>query len=145
MWNGIGLAEEIHLLDATKIQCCEVRIENVGINSVVALLFFTQASAHFCFMYISLQHYKLGRKWSLKQKLKFRDTDLFVVVVIVNLLNCVWVFCNLMYYSLPDSSVHGISQARTLEWVAIFFSREGRPGTKPRSSILQVYYLLLRH
>ena len=27
-----------------------------------------------------------------------------------------------MDYSLPDSSVHGISQARMLEWVAIFFS-----------------------
>ena len=28
-----------------------------------------------------------------------------------------------MFYSLPASSVHGISQARTLEWVAISFSR----------------------
>ena len=41
MWNGIGLAGETHLLDATEIQCHEVCIENVGINSVVALLFFT--------------------------------------------------------------------------------------------------------
>ena len=28
-----------------------------------------------------------------------------------------------MDYSLPGSSVHGISQARILEWVAISFSR----------------------
>ena len=28
-----------------------------------------------------------------------------------------------MDYSPPGSSVHGISQARMLEWVAIFFSR----------------------
>ena len=28
-----------------------------------------------------------------------------------------------MYCSLPGSSVHGIFQARILEWVAIFFSR----------------------
>ena len=28
-----------------------------------------------------------------------------------------------MYYSPPDSSVHGILQARTLDWVAIPFSR----------------------
>ena len=28
-----------------------------------------------------------------------------------------------MYCSLPDSNVHGIFQARVLEWVAIFFSR----------------------
>ena len=30
--------------------------------------------------------------------------------------------CESMDYSLPCSSVHGISQVRTLEWVAIFFS-----------------------
>ena len=32
--------------------------------------------------------------------------------------------CDPMYCSLPGSSVHGILQARTLEWVAILFSRE---------------------
>ena len=32
--------------------------------------------------------------------------------------------CNSMDYSPPDSSVHGISQARILEWVAIPFSRD---------------------
>ena len=31
--------------------------------------------------------------------------------------------CNLMNCSLPESSVHGIFQARVLEWVAISFSR----------------------
>ena len=31
--------------------------------------------------------------------------------------------CNSMNCSSPDSSVHGISQARILEWVAISFSR----------------------
>ena len=29
--------------------------------------------------------------------------------------------------SLPDSSVHGIYQARILEWVAISFSRDDKP------------------
>ena len=29
-----------------------------------------------------------------------------------------------MDYSQPDSSVHGISQARTLQWVAIFLLQE---------------------
>ena len=29
-----------------------------------------------------------------------------------------------MVYSLPGSSVHGISQARTVEWIAISFSEE---------------------
>ena len=31
--------------------------------------------------------------------------------------------CNSMDYSPPSSSVHGILQARILEWVAISFSR----------------------
>ena len=34
------------------------------------------------------------------------------------------ILCNPMDYSPPHSSVHGISQARILEWVAISFSRE---------------------
>ena len=33
--------------------------------------------------------------------------------------------CNSMDCSLSGSSVHGIFQARVLEWIAIFFSQEG--------------------
>ena len=40
----------------------------------------------------------------------------------VKLLSCVWL-CKSMDCSLPGSSVHGIFQARILEWVAISFSR----------------------
>ena len=32
--------------------------------------------------------------------------------------------CDPMHYSSPGSSVHGICQARILEWVAISFSRD---------------------
>ena len=40
--------------------------------------------------------------------------------------------------SLPGSSVHGIFQARVLEWVAISFSRgSSQPGIEPRSPALQ--------
>ena len=35
----------------------------------------------------------------------------------------VLLFCEPMDYSLPGFSVHGIAQARILEWVAIFLSR----------------------
>ena len=35
--------------------------------------------------------------------------------------------CNPMDYNPPVSSVHGIFQARILEWVAISFSRESSP------------------
>ena len=40
----------------------------------------------------------------------------------VKSLSCVQL-CNAMDCSLPDSSVHGIFQARVLEWIAISFSR----------------------
>ena len=46
-------------------------------------------------------------------------------------------YCNPMACSPPGSSVLGISQARTLEWVAISFSRDlPDPGIKPMSRAL---------
>ena len=42
--------------------------------------------------------------------------------------------CNPLDYSLLDSSVHGILQARILEWVAIPFSR----GSSQPSGQIQV-------
>ena len=45
------------------------------------------------------------------------------VALVVQSLNCVRLFYNSMDYSSPDSYVHGVSQARILEWVAISFSR----------------------
>ena len=44
--------------------------------------------------------------------------------------------------SLPGSSVHGILQARILEWVTIFFSRDPDPGFKSKSPALQSISLL---
>ena len=54
-------------------------------------------------------------------------------VYCVSLLSRVQLFCNPRDYSPPGSSVHGIIQARTLEWVAIPFSRassQPRDGTQ---------------
>ena len=46
--------------------------------------------------------------------------------------------CDPMDCSLPGSSVHGILQARILEWVAIPFSRDlPNPGTEPGSPALK--------
>ena len=51
-----------------------------------------------------------------------------------------------MDYSPPGSSVHRISQARILEWVAIAFSRgSSNPGTEPMSPAWQVDSLPLSH
>ena len=45
--------------------------------------------------------------------------------------------CDAMDCILPGSSVHGISQARLLEWVAMPFSKRSSPPTSPMSSALQ--------
>ena len=50
-------------------------------------------------------------------------TEHIVLVIIVKLLSHARVFCDPMDCSPSGSSVHGISQARVLEWVAISFSR----------------------
>ena len=53
------------------------------------------------------------------------------------LLSHLWL-CDAMYCSPPGSSVHGILQARILEWVAISLSRaSSRPGIEPGSPALQ--------
>ena len=51
--------------------------------------------------------------------------------------------CDPMDHSLPGSSVHGISQARILEWVAISFSRgssQSRDQTQVSCSGRQILY-----
>ena len=45
----------------------------------------------------------------------------------------IWL-CDPMDCSLPGSSVHGIFQARILEWVAISFSRSSRPRDQTQVS-----------
>ena len=48
------------------------------------------------------------------------------------------VLCNPMDYNTPSSSVHGILQARILEWVAVPFSGDlPHPGIKPGAPELQ--------
>ena len=49
-----------------------------------------------------------------------------------------------MYCSLPDSNVHGIFQARVLEWVAISFSRGSSwPSDRTRVSRIAGRYLTI--
>ena len=55
--------------------------------------------------------------------------SLHTLVIVAYSLSHAQFFCNPMDYSLPGSSVRGISQARILEWVAIAFSR-GSSQTK---------------
>ena len=58
----------------------------------------------------------------LKEKLPTTSLSSWKLVVVWLLWSCL-TFCDPMDCSLPGSSVHGILQARILEWVAIPFSR----------------------
>ena len=70
------------------------------------------------------------------------------IVVIVYALSCIRFFCHPMDYSWPGSFVHGVSQARMLEWVAISFSRRSsQPRNQTRVSDIGrwiLYYLATR-
>jgi hypothetical protein len=66
----------------------------------------------------SLEHVTVLATWGLPT---------FVVCLVVK---SYLTLCNLTDYILPGSSVHGISQARILEWVAITFFRE---SSQPRN------------
>jgi len=50
--------------------------------------------------------------------------------------------CDPMDYSLPGSSVHGILQARILEWVAISFSRGSSQPRNQEDSTLNTFRVL---
>ena len=68
------------------------------------------------------------KEWLLNDKILHGCFSLFFnlyypFVVVVVSLNHVWPFSNPIDCSPADTSVHEISQARVLEWVAISFSR----------------------
>ena len=60
-------------------------------------------------------------------------TFTFLVLVVLVAQSCP-TLCDPMYYSPPGFSVHGILQARMLEWVAISFSR-GSSGPKNQTQV----------
>ena len=56
-------------------------------------------------------------------ELFFWKEKMLETIVYLLLFSRVWLFCDPTYCGLPGSSVHGIFQARILEWVANPFSR----------------------
>ena len=64
-------------------------------------------------------------------------------VVAIESLSCAQLFCDRMNCSLPGYSIHGILQARILEWIAISFLPD--PGIEPMSPAFQADSLLLSH
>ena len=83
-------------------------------------------------------------KYKDRYRLKIRRSgkDVSCCVCAQSLQSCL-TLCNSMDCGPPGSSVHGILQARILEWVAISFSRDlPDPGFKPGSLALQADFLL---
>ena len=69
---------------------------------------------------------------------KYLDIELWGCIVKVKVTQLCSTLCDLMDHSLPGSSVHGILQARILEWVAIpFSSRSSRSRDQTRVSHIE--------
>ena len=63
-------------------------------------------------------------QYILNHCVKFSNTKImFIYVCTCSVSKSCLTLCDPVDYSLPDSSVHWIFQARILEWVSIFFSR----------------------
>ena len=54
--------------------------------------------------------------WKRTVKMFLKKERIFTLFCLVAVMSDPW---NLIHYNLPGSSIHGISQARILEWVAI--------------------------
>ena len=75
----------------------------------------------------------IGLHWCLKSTCQWH------LLLVVQSLSHVWLFCYPMDCNPPGSSVHGISQARILEWVAISFSRvSSQSRIKPAAPAFQL-------
>ena len=73
-------------------------------------------------------------KWNLSLPYSIFPASGAVFVVVVLVTKSSLTLCDPMDCGMPGSSVHGISQAKVLEWVAISFSRGScQPRLKPVS------------
>ena len=86
----------------------------------------------FVFPHTYLNLWRLCRVWYLMSIPFYRSSDFSKVPLIINVKVLVTqpcpTLCNPMDYSSPGSLVHGILQARILEWVDIPFSRASSPS-----------------
>ena len=75
---------------------------------------------------------KYIKKHLAQRQASYRVLKVAIIIIllfVVQSLSRVWLLCSPMDCSQPGSSLHSISQARLLEWVAISFSRE---SSQPR-------------
>ena len=72
----------------------------------------------------------VAKSRTLLSNFHFQDKEgvIYLSVIVVGYSpRCVWLFVTLKDCHPPGSSVHGIFQARMLEWVAMSFSRASSP------------------
>ena len=79
--------------------------------------------AHFSPSFCALAHCSLA--WGQRDQNIQTDRGEKKVKMKVSVAESCLILCDPMDCSLPGSSVHGVLQARILEWVAIPFSRKG--------------------
>ena len=77
----------------------------------IAICFFLHMGHTFPFLYMCYNFFFL-ENWH------------FINIDVLRCFNCVWFFVEPVNSNLPSSFVHGILQARILEWVAISYSRK---------------------
>ena len=82
-----------------------------------------------------------GRKQTDKYIIQCRGV---IVAAVIQLLSCVRLFCDPTDYSPQSSFVHGVFQARILEWIAISFSR-GSSQTRDQTCISCIGRWILYH
>ena len=99
----------------------------------VEMVFFSTSFQHmqkieFLFIY-HIPYQKVHPNCIINQikNLKLHSIMVLHVAIVLQLLSCIQHFCTLMDFSPPGSSIHGISQARIPDWVAISFSRSSPP------------------
>ena len=100
-----------------------------------------------------LQSQRVGHNWATEQYRPKHKTesinflqgitgdylfDFWSCACMLSRFSCVWLCVTPMDYSLPGSFVHGILQARILEWVAMLSSR-GSSQPRDRTHVSSVY------
>ena len=123
------------LLQPMYLYITQYCLDYCGLYQVIQFTWFVIIQYNFKYCIFSTFSYKFQNKIFLFSHKKFVENVLLEIEKGKSL-SCL--LCNPRHCSLPGSTVHGILQARILEWVAILFSRDPpNPGIEPRSPTLQ--------
>ena len=108
------------LLQPMYLYITQYCLDYCGLYQVIQFTWFVIIQYNFKYCIFSTFSYKFQNKIFLFSHKKFVENVLLEIEKGKSL-SCL--LCNPRHCSLPGSTVHGILQARILEWVAILFSR----------------------